>query len=310
MSLAGLLMFATLRLLTWGNKGVSMKRVLLLILTNMAILVVISIVMSLLGLNTASMEGLLIFAAIFGFGGAFVSLAISKWMAKRAMGCEVITQARDQHEAWLLQVVKSQSEKLGLKMPEVAVFQSAQFNAFATGPSKNNSLVAVSSGLLYGMDRDEIEAVLGHEMSHIANGDMVTLTLIQGVMNTFVIFAARVVAGIINSFVSNNDEGEGLGMFAYMAVVFVLDILFGILASFVVAYFSRLREFKADAGGAQLAGKHKMIAALERLRQSPETDEMPAQLAAFGIKGKHSIAALLMSHPPLEKRIAALKSLS
>ena len=286
-----------------------MKRIFLLIATNMAILLVASIVMSILGVNTSSMGGLLIFAAIFGFGGAFISLAISKWMAKRAMGCEVITEPRDETERWLVQTVARQAETAGIKMPEVAIYQSQELNAFATGPSKDNALVAVSSGLLYGMTKDEIEGVLAHEVSHVANGDMVTLTLIQGVMNTFVIFAARVVAGIINNFVSN-DEGEGLGMFAYMAVVFVLDMLFGILASFVVAYFSRIREFKADEGGATLAGKHKMIAALERLRQGPETGEMPAQMAAFGINGKRSISELLMSHPPLEKRIAALKARS
>lgn len=285
-----------------------MKRIFLLIATNMAILLVASIVMSILGVNSASMGGLLIFAAIFGFGGAFVSLAISKWMAKRAMGCEVITTPRDDTERWLVQTVARQAEKVGIKMPEVAIYQSQELNAFATGPSKNNALVAVSSGLLYGMTQDEIEGVLAHEVSHVANGDMVTLTLIQGVMNTFVIFAARVVARIINNSFASNGNGEGLGMFAYMAVVFVLDMLFGILASFVVAYFSRIREFKADEGGANLAGKHKMIAALERLRQGPETGEMPAQMAAFGINGKRSISELLMSHPPLEKRIAALKA--
>ncbi|MCL1123632.1 protease HtpX [Shewanella surugensis] len=285
-----------------------MKRIFLLIATNMAILLVASIVMSILGVNTSSMGGLLVFAAIFGFGGAFLSLAISKWMAKRAMGCEVITSPRDDTERWLVQTVARQADKVGIKMPEVAIYQSQELNAFATGPSKDNALVAVSSGLLYSMTQDEIEGVLAHEISHVANGDMVTLTLIQGVMNTFVIFAARVVAGIINNFVASNDDGEGLGMFAYMGVVFVLDMLFGILASFVVAYFSRIREFKADEGGAALAGKHKMIAALERLRQGPETGEMPAQMAAFGINGKRSITELLMSHPPLEKRIAALKA--
>jgi heat shock protein HtpX len=210
----------------------------------------------------------------------------------------------------LLETVARQAQQVGIKMPEVAIYQSPELNAFATGPSKDNSLVAVSSGLLYGMTQDEIEGVLAHEISHVANGDMVTLTLIQGVVNTFVIFAARVVAGIINNFVASNDEeGEGLGMFAYMAVVFVLDMLFGILASMIVAYFSRVREFKADEGGAKLAGKHKMIAALDRLRQGPETGAMPAQMAAFGINGKKSMAELMMSHPPLEKRIAALKAM-
>lgn len=286
-----------------------MKRIFLLIATNLAVLLVASIVMSILGVNTSTMGGLLVFAAIFGFGGAFISLAISKWMAKKTMGCEVITTPRDSTERWLVETVARQAKQVGIKMPEVAIYQSPDMNAFATGPSKDNSLVAVSTGLLYGMSQDEIEGVLAHEVSHVANGDMVTLTLIQGVVNTFVIFAARVVAGIINNFVSSNDEeGEGLGMFAYMAVVFVLDMLFGILASIIVAYFSRIREYKADEGAARLAGKGKMIAALERLRQGPESTAMPAQMSAFGINGKRSMAEMMMSHPPLEKRIAALRA--
>ena len=286
-----------------------MTRIFLLIATNLAVLLVASIVMSILGVNTSTMGGLLVFAAIFGFGGAFISLAISKWMAKKTMGCEVITTPRDSTERWLVETVARQAKQAGIKMPEVAIYQSPDMNAFATGPSKDNSLVAVSTGLLYGMSQDEIEGVLAHEVSHVANGDMVTLTLIQGVVNTFVIFAARVVASIINNFVSSNDEeGEGLGMFAYMAVVFVLDMLFGILASIIVAYFSRVREYRADEGAARLAGKAKMIAALERLRQGPESTAMPAQMSAFGINGKRSMAEMMMSHPPLEKRIAALKA--
>ncbi|WP_076536113.1 protease HtpX [Shewanella sp. UCD-KL21] len=286
-----------------------MLRIGLLIATNLAILLVASIVMSLLGVSTSSMSGLLIFAAMFGFGGAFISLAISKWMAKKTMGCEVITNPRDNTERWLVDTVARQAQQAGIKMPEVAIYQSEEMNAFATGPSKDNALVAVSSGLLYGMTQDEIEGVLAHEVSHVANGDMVTLTLIQGVVNTFVIFAARVVAGIVNNFVASNDEeGEGLGMFAYMAVVFVLDMLFGILASMVVAYFSRIREFKADEGAAKLAGKDKMIAALERLKTGPETGAMPAQMSALGINGKRSMTDFLMSHPPLEKRINALRN--
>lgn len=286
-----------------------MKRIFLLIATNLAVLLVASIVMSILGVNTSTMGGLLVFAAIFGFGGAFISLAISKWMAKKAMGCEVISTPRDSTERWLVDTVARQAQQAGIKMPEVAIYQSPEMNAFATGPSRDNSLVAVSTGLLYGMSQDEIEGVLAHEVSHVANGDMVTLTLIQGVVNTFVIFAARVVAGIINNFVSSNDEeGEGLGMFAYMAVVFVLDMLFGILASIIVAYFSRIREYRADEGAARLAGKHKMIAALERLRHGPESTAMPAQMSAFGINGKRSMAEMMMSHPPLEKRIAALQA--
>ncbi len=275
----------------------------------MAILLVASIVMSILGVNTKTMGGLLIFAAIFGFGGAFVSLAISKWMAKKTMGCEVITTPRDDNERWLVDTVAKQAKQAGIKMPEVAIYHSPELNAFATGPSKDNSLVAVSSGLLYGMTQDEVEGVLAHEVSHVANGDMVTLTLIQGVVNTFVIFAARAIAQAIDSFVSSNDEeGEGMGFFAYMAVVFVLDMLLGILASTIVAYFSRIREYKADAGAAKLAGSSKMIAALERLRKGPESTAMPAQMSAFGINGKRSMAEIFMSHPPLEKRIDALKS--
>lgn len=285
-----------------------MTRILLLIVTNLAVLLVASIVMSLLGVNTQTMGGLLVFAAIFGFGGAFISLAMSKWMAKRAMGCQVITNPRDGQERWLLDVVAHQAQQAGIGMPEVAIYDSPDMNAFATGASKNNALVAVSTGLLYGMTPDEVEGVLAHEVSHVANGDMVTLTLIQGVVNTFVIFAARLVAQAVNTFVASNDEdGEGLGMFAYMAVVFVLDIVFGILASFIVAYFSRIREYRADEGGASLAGKQKMIAALERLRSGPESGGLPASMSAFGINGKTSITELLMSHPPLEKRIQALR---
>ncbi|RLV59685.1 protease HtpX [Parashewanella curva] len=286
-----------------------MKRVMLLILTNLAILVVASIVMSILGVNTKSMGGLLIFAAMFGFGGSFISLKISKWMAKKTMGCEVIASPRDETERWLVDTVARQAEQSGIKMPEVAIYNSGEMNAFATGPSKDNALVAVSTGLLYGMEKGEIEAVLAHEVSHVANGDMVTLTLIQGVVNTFVIFAARAIAQVIDNFVASDDEeGEGMGFFAYMAVVFVLDMILGILASTIVAYFSRIREFKADEGAARLVGKDKMIAALERLRQGPATGEMPAQMSAFGINGKKSMAELLMSHPPLEKRIEALRN--
>ncbi|WP_126166598.1 protease HtpX [Shewanella khirikhana] len=285
-----------------------MKRVFLFLLTNLAVVVVASIVMSLLGVNTQTMGGLLVFAALLGFGGSLFSLAISKWMAKKSMGCEVITTPRDATEKWLLDTVARQAQQAGIKMPEVAIYNSQEMNAFATGPSKNNSLVAVSTGLLYGMTQDEVEGVLAHEVSHVANGDMVTLTLIQGVVNTFVIFAARAVAGVINNFLSSDEDGEGLGTLAYIAVVVVLEILFGILASVVVMYFSRIREYRADEGGAKLAGRAKMVAALERLRNGPETGAMPAQMAAFGISGKRSLTELLMSHPPLEKRIAALKA--
>ncbi len=286
-----------------------MKRVFLLIATNIGVLLIASLVMSILGVNPSTMGGLLIFAALIGFGGSFVSLKMSKWMAKKTMGCEVIATPRDDNERWLVETVARQAEQSGIKLPEVAIYQSPEMNAFATGPSKNNSLVAVSSGLLYGMNRDEVEAVLAHEVSHVANGDMVTLTLIQGVVNTFVIFAARMIARAIDTFVSSNDEeGEGLGMFAYMAVVFVLDMVLGILASVIVHYFSRIREYRADEGAAKLVGADKMISALERLKQGPESTAMPAQMSALGINGKRSAAEFFMSHPPLEKRIEALRN--
>ncbi|GLP96657.1 protease HtpX [Paraferrimonas sedimenticola] len=284
-----------------------MKRVLLFLATNMAILVVASIVMSILGVNTSTMSGLLVFCAIFGFGGSFISLLISKWMAKKSTGAQVIHQARDADEQWLLDTVARQAQQAGIKMPEVAIYHAPEMNAFATGPSRDNSLVAVSSGLLYGMTRDEVEAVLAHEVSHVANGDMVTLTLIQGVLNTFVMFLARLAAGAVNTVVASNDEeGEGMGFLAHMAVVIVMELLLGILASIIVAYFSRIREYRADEGGARLSSREKMAAALERLKGNAEST-MPAQMAAFGISGKKSMAELLMSHPPLEKRIARLR---
>ncbi|GLS82668.1 protease HtpX [Paraferrimonas haliotis] len=284
-----------------------MKRIFLFLATNMAILVVASIVMSLLGVNTQTMGGLLFFCAMFGFGGSIISLMISKWMAKRSTGAQVITQPRDADEAWLLETVARQAQMAGIKMPEVAVYDAPEMNAFATGPSKDNSLVAVSTGLMYNMSRDQVEAVLAHEVSHVANGDMVTLTLIQGVVNTFVMFIARLVAGAVDTFLrGNDDEGEGLGFFAHIAVVIVMEMLLGILASMIVAYFSRIREYRADEGGAKLSSREKMASALERLKNNHEST-MPSQMAAFGISGKKSINELLMSHPPLEKRIARLR---
>ncbi len=289
-----------------------MKRVLLFLATNLAVMLVLSIVLSVLsswlGINRQGMGGLLLMAAVFGFGGSFISLLMSKWIAKRSYGVQVIEQPRSEMEHWLLSTVTRQAQQAGIGMPEVGIYDSPEMNAFATGASRNNALVAVSSGLLYSMSRDEAEAVLAHEVSHVANGDMVTLTLIQGVVNTFVIFFARVVAGLISNFLRSDDEeqGAGLGGLAYMATVFVLEMIFGILASVIVMWFSRQREFRADAGSAQLVGSNKMIAALERLRQGNEP-QLEGSLMAFGINGKRSMSELFMSHPPLEQRIEALR---
>ena len=288
-----------------------MKRVFLFVLTNLAILVVLGLVMSLLGINSQSTFGTLVIAAIFGMGGSFLSLAMSKWVAKRATGAEVIDHPRNRTEAWLIQTVERQARTAGIGMPEVAVYPSPEINAFATGMNRDKALVAVSTGLLEHMEADEAEAVLGHEVSHVANGDMVTLALIQGVLNTFVIVIARLVANLISAFLSRDDEeGEGgLSWLGYMAVTIVLELVLGILASLIVMWFSRQREFRADAGGAHLAGRRKMIAALRRLQQFHEPSQLPDQMTAFGISGKQSgLAKLFMSHPPLEQRIAALEA--
>jgi heat shock protein HtpX len=290
-----------------------MKRVLLFLATNLAILIVLSIVANILGLDRylavrgGNLQGLLIFAALFGFGGAFISLAISKWMAKRAMGVQVIEQPRNSTEAWLVDTVRRLAQQAGIGMPEVGIFDSPEPNAFATGASKNKSLVAVSTGLLQRMNQNEVEAVLGHEVSHVANGDMVTLTLIQGVVNTFVIFLSRIIGNIVDRTLFRSEDGRGP---AYFISVIVSELVLGILASIIVAWFSRYREFRADRGGAQLAGRNNMVAALERLKSAHEP--LPAQLAAFGISsgdGPRGIQRLFMSHPPLNERIAALNSL-
>jgi len=251
---------------------------------------------------------LVIFSGIFGFGGAFISLAISKWMAKRMTGAKVIEQPTNNVETWLLEIVEKQSGIVGIQMPEVAIFPSGQMNAFATGASKNNALVAVSQGLLDNMDRGEIEAVVGHEMSHVANGDMVTLTLIQGVVNTFVIFFSRVIGHVVDRVILKNRSGHGIG---YFVTVIFAQVVLSILASIVVMYFSRKREFIADTGGADLAGHQNMINALKRLAQK-EPEPLPEQLAAFGIgeKAKTGWSQLWASHPPLENRIKALEARS
>lgn len=286
-----------------------MKRIILFVLTNLAILLVLSVVLSIFGVDSRSTSGLVIIALVFGMGGSFISLAMSKWIAKRTTGARVIEQPRSEVERWLLDTVGRQAKQAGIGMPEVAIYDSPDINAFATGMNRNNALVAVSTGLMSGMSRDEAEAVLGHEVSHVANGDMVTLALIQGVLNTFVILIARLVAGAIDN-VMRNEEGEGgLGFFGYMAVTFVLEMTLGILASFIVMWFSRQREFRADAGGAALAGRGKMIAALERLRAAHEPSHLPDQMAAFGINSPGGgLAKLMSSHPPLADRIAALRA--
>src|SRR5687768_10422886 len=283
------------------------KRVGLFLLTNLAVLALVSVVMSILGVNPQQFGGLLIFAALFGFGGAFFSLFISKWMAKRATGAHVIETPRNEAEQWLLSTVQRQAQAAGIGVPEVAIYDAPEINAFATGANRNKALVAVSTGLLRAMDRDEAEAVLGHEVSHVANGDMVTMALLQGVLNTFVIVLARVVGRVIDGYLSGGRDGPGLG---YYAIVFVLDMVFGLFASMIAMWFSRHREFRADAGGAALAGKPKMIAALERLAQTYGESTLPKQVAAFGISGGvgTGLKRLLMSHPPLEERIAALRN--
>mgnify|MGYP001066700064 FL=1 len=283
-----------------------MKRVFLFLLTNLAVLLVLGIVLSLLmpalGLDSSSNAGLLVISAVFGMGGSFLSLAMSKWIAKRSVGAQLIETPRNESEQWLVTTVQRQAQKAGIGMPEVAIYDSPEINAFATGMSRNNALVAVSTGLLRSMTQDEAEAVLGHEVSHIANGDMITLTLIQGVLNTFVFFFARIAASAISRG-SNNR-------FVYFMTVMAFQAVFGILASVIVMWFSRQREFRADSGGAELAGKQKMIAALQRLQGNQMESQLNGQLTAFGISGKRGTSEMFMSHPPLEKRIAALRGRS
>ena len=286
-----------------------MKRIALFLLTNLAVIlvlgIVLSIVFSVTGMNSRSIGGLLILATVFGFGGSFISLALSKWMAKRSTGAVVITNPSNTTERWLLDTVKTQADKVGIKMPEVAIYQAQGINAFATGMKKNSALVAVTTGLLEQMSQDEAEAVLAHEVSHIANGDMVTLALIQGVVNTFVIFLARIIGGVIDNAMRGNNSNSGRG-FSYYIIVFILEMAFGVLASIIVMYYSRKREFSADAGSASLVGKNKMIAALQRLKTTSEP-QLEGSLMAFGIAGKKK-SSLFMSHPPLADRIKALQN--
>ena len=292
-----------------------MKRILLFVATNVAVLVVLSITLRLLGVDRIldeqgtglDLNALLIFSAGLGFSGSLLSLAISKWTAKRMMGVRVIEQPSNAAEQWLVDTVRRQAQEVGIGMPEVGIFESAEMNAFATGPRRNNALVAVSTGLLAGMSRREAEAVLGHEVSHVANGDMVTLTLIQGVVNTFVIFLSRVIGHTVDRVLFKTERGHGP---AFIVTVIVAQLVLGILASLIVMWFSRYREFRADAGGARLEGREAMIAALERLRQR-HSGPLPDRMAAFGISNdqvKTGLQRLLMTHPPLEERIAALRN--
>lgn len=283
-----------------------MMRIFLFLATNMAVMVVFGIILSLTGIDARSYSGLLIMAALFGFSGSLISLFLSKFMAIRAVGAEVITQPKNEAERWLVHTVQRQAQQANIPMPEVAIYHSADVNAFATGATKKSSLVAVSTGLLNTMTRDEAEAVLAHEVSHITNGDMVTMTLLQGVLNTFVIFISRIIATIIANRNSNNNEsGSNSGI--YFLTSMVLEMVFGFLASMIAMWFSRHREFRADAGSAQLVGKAKMIAALERLKKVHEPEELNSSMTAFMINSKGR--ELFMSHPPLEKRIEALRNL-
>jgi heat shock protein HtpX len=293
-----------------------MKRIFLFLVTNMAIMLVLSLTLSVLGVGAYMTEAginyksLLIFTAVMGMGGSLISLAISKWTAKRMVGAEVITDPKTVDEKWLLETVRVQAQSAGIGMPEVATYESPDVNAFATGMNKNNALVAVSTGLLNSMSRDEAEAVLAHEVSHIANGDMVTLALIQGVVNTFVMFLSRVIGHTVDKVVFKTERGQGP---AFYITMIVAELLLGILASIIVMWFSRQREFRADLGGANLAGRRKMIAALEKLKLGQASmqaeAQLPEKIAAFGISGAQKIGLkkLFMTHPPLEERIVALK---
>ncbi len=288
-----------------------MRRIMLFIATNLAVMLLLTIVVRVFGLDTTTylngqlnLQGILIISAVIGFGGSFISLAMSKWIAKWQTKAHVIEQPSNPTEVWLLATVRRQADAAGIKMPEVAIYDAPEMNAFATGATRNSALVAVSTGLLDQMQQDEIEAVLGHEISHVANGDMVTMTLIQGVVNTFVIFLARVIGSVIDRAISGDRGGGGI---AYFGIVIVLQIVLGLFASMIVAAFSRWREYRADAGGAQLAGREKMIAALARLSGNHGENSLPKAIQAFGISGG-GMRKLFSSHPPLEQRIAALRA--
>ncbi|MDX5151644.1 MAG: protease HtpX [Acidiferrobacterales bacterium] len=291
------------------------KRIVLFLATNIAILFVLNVTMRLLGIESIldqqgvdlNLNALLVFAAVIGFSGSLISLAISKWSAKRMTGAQVIEQPSNATEQWLVNTVRHQAQRAGIGMPQVAIYDAPDVNAFATGWNRNNALVAVSSGLLRNMNSDEAEAVLGHEISHVANGDMITLALIQGVVNTFVIFLSRVIGHVVDRVVFKTERGHGP---AFWITAIVAELVLGILASIIVMWFSRQREFRADAGGASLAGKGKMIQALQALQRTYDQPHLPDQMAAFGISGKRDggLRRLFMTHPPLEERIARLQS--
>jgi heat shock protein HtpX len=289
-----------------------MKRIVLFLATNLAIVLVLSITMRLLGVepylnaNGLNLSALLIFAAVMGFGGSFISLAISKWTVKKSMGVQVIEAPANSTEFWLVETIRKYAAEAGIQTPEVGIYESPDVNAFATGMSKNSSLIAVSTGLLQQMTRQEAEAVLGHEVSHAANGDMVTLALIQGVVNTFVMFLSRVIGHLVDRVVFKTERGQGPAFFVTMIIA---ELVLGILASIIVMWFSRQREFRADQGGASLAGRQNMIAALERLN-ALHPQPLPDKMAAFGIAGGGGggLKRLFMTHPPLEERIAALRA--
>ena len=291
------------------------KRIVLFLITNLAVLFVLNITMRILGVDRMlaqsggglNLSALLVVAGVIGFGGSLFSLAISKWTAKFMTGAKVIDAPNTEAEHWLVETVRRQAQQANIGMPEVAIYNAPDVNAFATGMSRNNALVAVSSGLLNGMTRDEAEAVLGHEITHVANGDMVTLALIQGVVNTFVIFLSRVIGNLVDKVVFKTERGSGP---AFWITSIIAELVLGILASVIVMWFSRLREFRADSGGASLAGREKMIAALQRLKQVHEAPQLPAQMRAFGISGGQTggLARLFMSHPPLDERIEALRA--
>ncbi len=291
-----------------------MKRIFLFILTNLAVVFVINITLRLLGVDRwlnqtggINFSALLAMSAVIGFAGSLVSLAMSKWSAKRMVGAQVIETPIDPTERWLVDVVRQQAQVAGIGMPEVAIYDAPDVNAFATGWNRNDALVAVSTGLLHNMSRDEAEAVLAHEISHVANGDMVTLALIQGVVNTFVIFFAKLFGFFVDRVLLKNDGRNGRGIGAFVAEM-AAQLVLGVLASIIVMWFSRQREFRADAGGANLAGRNKMIAALERLKANHEQVTLPEKMAAFGISGGHGFSRLFMTHPPLDERIEALRS--
>ena len=289
-----------------------MKRIFMFLVTNLAVLFVISITLRLLGVDQILNESggidfnaLLIMSAVMGFAGSIISLLLSKWSSKRMVGAQVITNPIDPTERWLVETVHRQAQAAGIGMPEVATYEAPEVNAFATGWNRNSALVAVSSGLLHNMSRDEIEAVLAHEISHVANGDMITLALIQGVVNTFVIFFSRIIGHLIDRLVFKTERGNGP---AYWVTSIVAQMVLGVLASVIVMWFSRQREFRADAGGANLAGRSKMISALEKLKINHEQATLPERMAAFGIAGGSSFAKLFSTHPSLDERIDALRA--